>query len=68
MTVKKWYLIMVLTAFSGFVLLINTNSYFADKHKINWLFTVVGIALALVAGYSYYKANKLGNPGDPKNR
>ena len=52
---------MTLTAFAGFLLLINTNSAFADKHKIGWLFIVIGIALASVAGYSFYKANKLGN-------
>ncbi len=62
MTVKKWYTLLVLTAFAAFLLLINTNSWMADKYKINWLFIVVGVALALVAIYSYYKANKLGNP------
>ena len=61
MTVKKWFLLMVLTAFAGFILLINTNSYFADKYKVGWLFIVIGVAAALVAIYSFYNANKLGN-------
>jgi len=61
MSVKKWFTLMTLTAFAGFLLLINTNSAFADKHKIGWLFIVIGIALASVAGYSFYRANKLGN-------
>ena len=53
---------MVLTAFAGFILLINTNSAFADKHKIGALYLIIGIILALVAAFSFYKANKLGNP------
>jgi hypothetical protein len=61
MTVKKWYLILVLTAFAGFILLINTNSALADKHKINWLFIVAGVGFALIAIYAFYNANKLGN-------
>lgn len=64
--VYRWFTVMVITAFVSVISFFNINSYFADKHKINWLFTVVGIIFALVAIYSYAKANQYGNPGKPK--
>lgn len=63
MSLKKWYALMVVTAFIAVISFFHINSYFADKHKINGLFLVVGIVFSLVALYSYYMANKIGNPG-----
>jgi membrane protein DedA with SNARE-associated domain len=59
---RSWFTRAVLLAFPGVVLLFNTNSYFADKHKINGLFVVLGIVLCLGAGYCLWQANKYGNP------
>lgn len=66
MTLKKWYAVLVITAFISVISFFQINSYFADKHKINWLFIVVGVLFAIATGYSFYMCNKLGNPGKPK--
>jgi len=68
MTVAKWYTVLVIAAFASVISFFNINSAFADAHKVNGLFKIAGIIFGLVAAYSYYMANKLGNPGDPKNR
>lgn len=65
---RKWFVIAVLLAFPAFMLLINTNSYHADKNNLNSAYLIVGIILALGALYCLWMANKVGNPGNPKNR
>ena len=63
---RKWFVFAAILAFPAFMLLINTNSYHADKNNLNTAYLVVGIVLALGALYCLWKANKLGNPGKPK--
>lgn len=63
---RKWFIIAVCLAFPAFMLLINTNSYHADKNHLNTHYLVVGIVLAIGALFCLYKANKIGNPGKPK--
>jgi uncharacterized membrane-anchored protein len=43
---KKWFIIMSALAILSLVSFFQINSYFADKHKINGLFTLLGIILA----------------------
>jgi putative Ca2+/H+ antiporter (TMEM165/GDT1 family) len=66
MTVKKWFAVMTITAFIGVISFFHVNSYIADKNKINGLFIVAGVVFSLVAIYSFWQANKFGNPGKPK--
>ena len=46
---KRLGIIVAPLAFVAVMLLININSYFADKNKINSLFLIVGILFSLVA-------------------
>lgn len=62
---RKWFLIMCVFAFGSVMLLINTNSYHADKNNLNTAYLIAGIALGLVALYSLTKVIKYG--GSPKN-
>lgn len=57
---RRWFLFTVVFAFAAFMLLINTNSAHADKHKLNTHYLVVGIALALVAAFGLSKVVKYG--------
>lgn len=58
---RKWFLITVFAAFVAAILLFNTNSYFADKHKINNVYLVVGILFTLGAVYSLIKTIRYGS-------
>jgi uncharacterized membrane protein len=66
MSLKKWYAVMVVTAFIGVISFFQINSYFADKHKANGVFIIIGILFSLAAIGSYFMANKIGNPGKDK--
>lgn len=44
----NWW-IFVPAAFLAFGSFMSINSYVADKHKINWLFIVLGIVFTVVA-------------------
>lgn len=57
---RKWFTYMCITAAIAFMLLINTNSYFADKHKIGWLYIVGGVAFALAAIFCLTKVSHYG--------
>ncbi|HRP30429.1 MAG TPA: hypothetical protein PKV73_00990 [Agriterribacter sp.] len=59
---RSWFKMAVLLSFPGVILLFNTNSAFADKHKLNGAYLIVGIALVLGALYCLWQANKYGNP------
>jgi len=68
MTVKKWFTVLVIAAFASVISFFQINSYFADTHKLNGVFKIAGIVFGIIAAYSYYRANKLGNPRHPSNR
>lgn len=53
-----WFTLTVIAAFIGMVSFFQINSYFADKHKVNGLFTVMGIVFTLAAIFCIWKANK----------
>lgn len=57
---KKWSVLMVLSAFASAISFFQVNSYFADKHNFNTVFTVAGIVLGLFASFSLYKFNQTG--------
>ena len=63
MTLKKWYAVLVISAFIAVISFFHVNSYIGDKHHINGLFVIIGVVFSLVAGYSFYMCNKIGNPG-----
>lgn len=46
---KRFGLIFVPLAFVAFILLINTNSYFVDKYKLNTVYLIAGIVVGLAA-------------------
>ncbi|MEP7375524.1 MAG: hypothetical protein ABI675_19420 [Chitinophagaceae bacterium] len=56
---KKWFAFMTVFAFASVICFFNINSYFADTHKINWLFILLGIVFALVAIYGLKKVNDI---------
>ncbi len=58
---RKWFIWAVVLAFPAFMLLINTNSYHADKSNLNTAYLIGGIVLALAALYCFYKAFKYGS-------
>jgi len=58
MNIKTWYTLMVISAFGGMISFFQINSYFADTHKLNGLFTLLGVVGLLGAGFCYYKASK----------
>lgn len=57
---KKWSVLMVLSTFASVISFFQVNSYFADKHSLNGLFTFSGIVLGLFAMFSLYKFNQTG--------
>lgn len=63
---RKNFFLTVAFAFPAFALLINTNSYFADKHHLNTAYLIAGIALVLVAAYFGYKTIKYGSVPEDK--
>lgn len=56
-------LLVVPFAFLAFILLINTNSYFADTHHLAWLYLTVGIVSGLFACYQLSIVIKQGGGG-----
>lgn len=63
-----WFMIMAVVAIAGFILLINQNSYHADRTKTNSLYLWGGIALVIVALLilKFKIINKTGGSGNPE--
>lgn len=54
-----WFMIIAATAIAAFILLINTNSYHADRTHSNGVYLWGGIALAVLAiALLYFKVIK----------
>lgn len=58
MKTKTFWIALVVFAFAAFMLLINTNSYYADQHKMNAAFLWGGIACAAVAFFCLIRVAK----------
>lgn len=58
MSTKFWFTMMVISAFGGIICFFQINSYFADTHKINGLFTALGVIGLLGAAFCYYMSVK----------
>lgn len=50
-------------AFAAMISFFQINSYHADKHHLNGLYTVLGIAFTLASLYSIYRVSKVSNTG-----
>lgn len=49
MQVKHWFYLMVVLAFTSFILLINVDSAYADENNLNGLFRNLGIVAGLLS-------------------
>lgn len=58
-----WFVLAVIFSFAGVISLFHINSYFADQHKMNTLFTIGGIVLLAVAAFAFYKASATSTGG-----
>lgn len=64
MNVKKWFTLMVVTAFISVISFFQINSYWADKHHFNGGWTVIGIVFGLVACFCLYNVKKEAGGGE----
>ena len=49
MQVKHWFYLMVVLAFTSFILFVNVDSAYADEHNLNGLFRNLGIVAGLLS-------------------
>jgi uncharacterized membrane protein len=56
MKFNKYFTGFAACAFLGVVSFFQVDSYFADKHNLNWLFIAIGVALA---GLAYHFIKKV---------
>lgn len=55
---NPWFGYTVVSAFAAMIFFFSINGAFADKHKINGLFTFLGVACAIGAIYFLWKTSK----------
>ena len=53
---KKYWALSGISGFAAFISFFQINSAFADAHKLNTLFPILGIAFGLVAIYCMWVA------------
>lgn len=58
MSIKLRFFLASMTAILAAVSFFQVNSYFADKHNINSVFIIVGVALALFAIFQFWTISK----------
>lgn len=57
---RKWFLAMVVFAFASVISFFQINSYQADLHNSNWIWTIAGVLFALSAVFCLTKVAKNG--------
>ena len=65
---RKNFIFMCIAAFVAFMLLINTNSYHADKNNLNTTYLIGGLVFAVVAIFFLIKVIKYGTTPNEKNK
>jgi len=63
---RKNFIFMCIAAAAAFMLLINTNSYHADKSHLNTAYLIAGLLFAAVAVFFLIKVIKYGATNDDK--
>lgn len=64
----KWWLLTAVTGFASFISFFHINSYFADTHNANTIFTIAGVVLALASIFCMYKVSKNTNTGGSQEK
>ena len=66
--VKKFWLLTAITGFGSLISFFQINSAFADEHKLNTVWLIAGIVLAIGAIYSIYQVSQNAGGGGSQER